>query len=239
PNIQFDDDPGRVANVLLEKLTSTKLYFPPIIQKTKKINTFNALKEWAHLSPKYFSPDNECLEEFGLTPNEYIIIREISTGSLNYMAQDPNIILNIADEIPKEYKVVLSLENKTYFNKYPDNWIILNEPAADFYSLIYYSKLIISTGDSMPREAAMLGVPGIYCGFRKMKANDILITKGMVFHCKQDEVIPMVKNIVNNKILFKEKEIFRNELMNEWDDVTELIVNIVKNYKQKNERIKD
>ena len=31
PNIQFDDDPERVKNVFLEKLTSTELFFPPIL----------------------------------------------------------------------------------------------------------------------------------------------------------------------------------------------------------------
>ncbi|MCH7973678.1 MAG: DUF354 domain-containing protein [Bacteroidetes bacterium] len=65
PNIQFDDDPERKVNVELEKLTSTELYFPPIIGPTKKIKIFNALKEWAYLSPKYFNPNKNVLKKYG------------------------------------------------------------------------------------------------------------------------------------------------------------------------------
>jgi uncharacterized protein len=232
PNVQFDDDPERKINTILEKITSTKLYFPPIIKKSKKVRTFNALKEWAHLSPKYFSPDNKSLVEFNVKPKEYILIRDISTGSFNYMGQDPDVILNISDKIPKEYKVILSLEDKTNFSKYPENWIILNEPVENIYNIIYYSKLVISSGDSMAREAAILGVPGIYCGFRKMKANDILIKKGVLFHSEPEDVIVLVNDIINNKIVMKEQEHKRNELTNEWEDVTGLIVNIVKSFKK-------
>jgi uncharacterized protein len=230
PNIQFDDDPERTINIILEKITSTKLFFPPVLKPGKKIKIFNALKEWAYLSPKYFSPDENILEEFGLRQKEYILIREISTGSMNYMAQDPNIIYNLSKDIPKDYKVLLSLEDKTDFKKYPEDWIILNEPVADFYSLIYFSKLVISSGDSMAREAAILGVPGIYCGFRKMKANDILIKRGMIFHSKPEEVITFIKDIINGNIKIERQEDIRNQLLNEWEDVTELIVNIVKHY---------
>jgi uncharacterized protein len=232
PNVQFDDDPERKINIVLEKLTCTKLFFPPIIEPSKRVKTFNALKEWAHLSPKYFVPDKDILEELCLKPKEYIFIRDISTGSFNYMAQDPDVILNIANEIPKNYKVVLSLEDKSNFNKYPEDWIILNEPVTNIYSIIYYSRLVISSGDSMVREAAILGVPGIYCGFRKMKANDILIDKKLMFHSKPENIIELIRDLINYKIKFKEQELIRKELMSEWEDVTELIVNVVKSFKE-------
>lgn len=232
PNVQFDDDPERGINMFLEKITSTELFFPPVINPGKKIRIFNALKEWAHLSPEYFTPKINYLKEYALVPKEYILIREISTGSLNYMNQDPNIILNFASKIPKEFKVVLSLEYKKNFLKYPEDWLILNEPVSNIHSLIYYSKLVISSGDSMAREAAMLGVPGIYCGFRDMKANDILINKGLLFHSIPDNVIDTVNDIICNRIRFKEQELIRNELKNEWEDITQVIVNIVRNYKK-------
>ncbi len=230
PNIQFDDDPERGFNTFLEKITSSFLYYPPIIKQTKKVKTFNALKEWAYLSPKYFNPDLSILDEYGLKPKEYFLLREISTGSLNYIKQNPNIILSFANKFTNNYKIVLSLEDKSNFNKYPDNWIILKEPVLDFYSLVYYSRLVISSGDSVARESALLGIPSIYCGSRLMKANDILIRKGILFHCKPDEVLFIVNKIINNEINFVDQNKFRDELLKEWDDVTELIVNIVKEY---------
>lgn len=233
PNVQFDDDPERKINIFLEKITSSRLYFPPIIKPGKKVRIFNALKEWSHLSPKYFSPDKVFLNEYGLKPKEYILVRDISTGSLNYMGQDSEIILKIAKELPEDFKVVLSLESKSNFSKYPEDWIILNEPVQDFYSILYYSRIVISTGDSMVREGAMLGVPGIYCGVRKMRANDILIKKGIVFHTGPGDVIEMAMKILNGGIKFKEQEEIRKELTDEWEDVTGLILKTVNEYAKK------
>jgi uncharacterized protein len=230
PNVQFDDDPERKMNILLEKITANKIYFPHVIEPAGKIQVFNALKEWSNLSPKYFRPDISYLDEYNLKQKEYIVIRDISTGSMNYMKQNPDIILNFAKDLPKNMKIVLSLEDKTNFRKYPDDWIILHEPVADFYSLLYYSRLVISSGDSMAREAAMLGVPGIYCGFRKMKANEILKEKGLLFHSKPGEELNLINDIISGKIKYREQDDIRNELLDEWEDVTELIVNIVKSY---------
>ena len=178
PNIQFDDDPERKLNVLLEKITSTILFFPPIYKEEKSVKILKALKEWAYLSPTYFSPDIKCLSEYSLNPNEYIFIREVSNGSLNYRNQDEDIISSVAMKLPQNIKVVLSLEDKNSKEKYPKSWLILQEPVSDIHSLMYFSKVVISSGDSMAREGALLGVPSIYCGIREMLANRLLIDKG-------------------------------------------------------------
>lgn len=229
PNVQFDDDPERKINIMLEKMTAEKIYFPPVTEAKGKIKIFNALKEWSHLSPKYYTPNPVHLEDYNLKPGEYIFVRDISTGSLNYLKQNKGIILNFAKDLPKNIKVVLSLEDKSNFNSYPDDWIILHEPVADIYSLIYYSRLAISSGDSMARESAMLGVPGIYCGIREMKANEILMKKGLLFHTKPGEEVQLVNDILSGKIKFRQQEEIRAELLDEWEDVTGLILDIVKN----------
>ncbi len=76
----------------------------------------------------------------------------------------------------------------------------------------------------------------IYIKKKEQKANDILTEKGILFHSKPEDVIELVKDIVNNKIEFKDKELIRGELADEWEDVTELIVNIVKNFRNKVEK---
>ncbi|MBI5403527.1 MAG: DUF354 domain-containing protein [Ignavibacteriae bacterium] len=233
PNIQFDDDPERKMNIFFEKLTASKIYFPPVIRPAGKIKVFNALKEWSHLSPKYYKPDKKYLDEFNLEPFKYIFVRDISTGSLNYMNQNPDIILKFSRNLPKEFKVVLSLEDKTNFRKYPDDWIIINEPVADIYSLLYFSRLVISSGDSMAREAAMLGVPGIYCGIRKMKANEILMNKGLLFHSNSGDEVKLINDILKNSLILNNREKIRQELMDQWDDVTGLILDIAEIYNMK------
>lgn len=229
PNIQFDDDPERGFNITLEKLTATKLFFPPIIESCGNINNFNALKEWAYLSPTYFTPDPKVLKEYGLKEKEYIFIREISTGSLNYYNQKANILASISKDFNKETKVIFSLENKKKSGCYPDTWILLKEPINDIHSILYYSKCVISSGDSMAREGSLLGVPSIYCGLRKMKANKILEDKNILFHLKPSEVVSFVNDLIVNNSYFHNQDSFRNELLKEWVDVNEFIYDVIMN----------
>ena len=74
--------------------------------------------------------------------------------------------------IPAGMKVLFSLEEKKRRDEYPSDWILLQEPIEDIHSLIYYSAGLVSSGDSMAREAALLGVPAYYLGIRySMPAN--------------------------------------------------------------------
>ena len=230
PNIQFDDDPERKKNVFLEKLTATELIFPPIVQEGKNVKTMNALKEWAYLSPDYFKPNELALKEYGLIPKQYLFIREVSSGSLNYLGQPEGLVLSFSKMIPNDWTVLLSLEDKRNKKHYPSNWILLEEPVNDIHSLIYYSKLVISSGDSMAREGAMLGVPGIYCGQRDMLANELLMKEGMLFKIIPEEVPDFIGKIEDKKIIYSHQNEFRERLRSEWDNVTNLILELINKY---------
>lgn len=231
--IQFDDDYERRLVVNLERLLSHKLFFPAYINESKNVYTFNALKEWAYLSPKYFKPDIRVLKEYSLQIDNYIFIREVSNKSFNYMDQQADLILGIARDLSYfGLQVLLSLEDKSLRNQYPEDWIILKEPINCIHSLMYFSKLVISTGDSMAREGAMLGKPSIYCGSRFMLANDMMISKDMLLHKKIDDVPIAVKLIITNEYKFPAQDDFRTQLLNEWVDVTEFIVDQIKNIKE-------
>jgi len=230
PNIQFDDDIERKEEIFLEKATCTKLYFPPICKAGKKIKTYNASKEWAYLSPKYFNANQEALKEYNINPREYIFIREVDTATFNYRHQRPNLIESLAKQLPSSLKVLLSLENKSRKNYYPQEWILLKEPVKDIHSLMYFSKLVISSGDSIAREGALLGVPSIYCGFRKMAINKFVEKKGMFYQIAPKEVPEFVKKVVQGHINFENQDILRQKLFQEWDDVTKLIVKETEEY---------
>ncbi|MHA1381282.1 MAG: DUF354 domain-containing protein [Candidatus Helarchaeota archaeon] len=232
PNLQFGDDPEKKLNFLLMRLSSTELFFPPITNRKNNIKTMNALKEWAYLSPKYFLPKKEEIRRYNLQPKEYFFIREVSTGSMNYRKQQPNIIASFAHRLPKYYKVLLSLEDKTKAYKYPLDWILLEEPLNDIHSIMYYSKVVISSGDSMAREGAMLGVPSIYCGLRDMKANEIMINKGMMFKIEPHKVPDFISKILSGDIKTEKQDAYRQRLYHEWDDITEFIINQIKKYKK-------
>ena len=143
------------------------------------------------------------------------------------MGQNCNLIAPISHLFPTNFKVVISLEDKSSLKQYPSDWVILKEPVDAIHSLIYYSKCVISSGDSMAREGAMLGVPSIYCGFREMKANDVMIAKGMLFKKRSEDVPGFLSEIIEGKVKVENQDQFRNKLAAEWIDVNKFILKLI------------
>ncbi|MES2649739.1 MAG: DUF354 domain-containing protein [Bacteroidota bacterium] len=232
PVIQFYDDPERKNINYINSVLSNQLFFPPITEKENKISIFNCLKEWSYLSPQRFKPNPNIPGQFGLGLHDYVFIREVSNKSFNYFGQQDGIICGLSDKISSKTRVVLSLEDKSIASKFPSSWIILNEPVNDIHSLIYYSKLVISSGDSMAREGAMLGVPSIYCGIRKMKANDLLADMGFLQHLPLEEMILPANEIIEKAFDQSKQLETRNHLLANWDDMNFYMMQQINRYKK-------
>ncbi|SHF39179.1 DUF354 domain-containing protein [Flavisolibacter ginsengisoli] len=232
PIIQFSDDPERRRINQLNARFSDQLFFPPIVKANSKISIFNCLKEWSYLSPKRFNPDINIPLKYGLIPYEYLFVREVSNKSFNYFNQANAIICNFSKEISTSCKVVLSLEDKCLAEQFPSHWLILDEPVENIHSLIFYSKLVISSGDSMAREGAMLGVPSIYCGIRKMKANEILVKIGFLKHLPGKTALPVINQTIDEKFDELKQIKVRNQLLERWDDMVLFMKESIKKYKR-------
>ena len=79
-------------------------------------------------------------------------------------------------------KVLFSLEDKSKRDLYPKEWLLLEEPMEDIHSLIYYCAGLVSSGDSMAREASLLGVPSYYLGIRHNMPANLAAAKLASFH---------------------------------------------------------
>lgn len=173
PNYSFDDDPQTMDRWGKEKWNTECnfcVYQDPSIKAPSHV--LRCTKEWAYLNPRTFVPKEAALEKYGVKPKEYMFLREVSVGTINYAGQESGAILGIKDLIPSGMKVLFSLEEKKRREEYPSDWILLQEPIEDIHSLIYYAAGLVSSGDSMAREAALLGVPSYYLGIRySMPAN--------------------------------------------------------------------
>jgi len=223
PDYQFDDDPERKNNVRLEKLTATLLFFPPVTLPDKKIRIYNGVKEWAYLSPRSFTPDISALAEYEVRPGEYLFVRAVSVGTLNYLYQDTNAVIGGMIRAAGAQRVLLSLEKKADRALFPEHWTILKEPVKDIHSLIYYSRCLISSGDSMAREACVLGVPSYYCGGRRMAVNDFLKSTGLFHEVSPDELSERIGEEAGND---ESREQLRAKMEEEWDDLTVLITGL-------------
>lgn len=237
PYYSFEDDPQCLDSKLKSKFGINEflcVYRMPKESLRKNMKSLSALKEWSYLNTHDFKPDVAALEEYGLKPYSYLFLREVSVGTVNYAGQAPDSILQIATEVPASVPVVLSLEKKENRNLYPCNWILLQEPVKDIHSLIYYSCGLVSSGDSMAREAALLGVPSYYLGIRyDMPAN---IAASEIADFSNRNTIPIsqwLKKVENNMDQAAHNQtVLRNEIDSKFIDINEFMLQLVEKYRK-------
>lgn len=235
PSITFGDDP-RSFDYRMKLLFARKVFFCLVSEKyiklNKKASILNCLKEWSYLNPKQFVPNEDALEKYNLKPHSYIFIREVTTGTLNYSYQKFGIIESISHLIANNISVLFSLEDKSVRHLYPSHWKLLQEPVDDIHSLIYYSRGLISSGDSMAREAAILGLPSLYIGTREMAANNVLIDMVDFFQVTKESFKSTYDEHFNEFSKKKQEENYKL-LQNEFIDINEFIVETAKQFLNK------
>lgn len=229
PCLQFYDDPERKKVNFINMLLSSKIFFPPVVKQRSKVGVFNCLKEWAYLSPAYFCPNESVLENYGIKKKKYVFVREVSNKSFNYFDQKECVVSAFAENIPSSWSVVFSLEDKSKIAEYPSSWLLLDEPVDDIHSLMYFSKVLVSSGDSMAREGAMLGVPSVYCGFREMASNRVIAETGMLEHKLGDRARDKILSLLDSEVTVDQSG-FRQGLMTDWDDMIEFMFDRIYEY---------
>lgn len=236
PNYSFDDDPQTRDRKWKEKW-NTECNFCVYEDETIKApsHVLRCTKEWAYLNPRTFRPNEKVLKKYGVKPKEYLFVREVTVGTTNYTGQKSGAILGIKDMIPKGMKVLFSLEEKKRRGEYPADWILLQEPIEDIHSLIYYSAGLVSSGDSMAREAALLGVPSYYLGIRySMPANAAASKVASLQNRKTMPFEEWIKNLraESQESRVKSQEELRTHIDNEFIDINEYMLSLVENVAQ-------
>ncbi len=230
PNYSFDDDPQTKDRKGKERW-NTECNFCVYEDETIKApaHVLPCLKEWAYLNPRTFVPNVRVLEKYGVKPKEYMFLREVTVGTTNYTGQKSGAILGIKDMIPAGMKVLFSLEEKKRCNEYPKDWLLLQEPIEDIHSLIYYSAGLVSSGDSMAREAALLGVPSYYLGIRySMPANAAASKVASLQNRKTMDFGDWIKSLPTdvNECEKRQKEL-RDHIDHEFIDINQYMLNLI------------
>lgn len=230
---EFEDDPQAADYQLMVKFSTQNhsiIYdLPDGYNLHPKDKLLKVLKEWAYLNPTLFHPNVDVLKQYGVEPRKYIFMREVSVGTLNYADQEADTILKIASMIPADMPVLLSLEKKDKRHLYPKEWILLQEPIEDIHSLIYYSAGLVSSGDSMVREAALLGVPAYYLGIRyDMPANAAAAKVANLQNQKTADFAEWVKNLsVAPEEAEKQQQALRQHIDEEFIDINAYMMALV------------
>lgn len=230
PCVTFTDDLEYKLAFKLYSKYSTITVFPSCFDTSRKnFKKYNGFKELAYLSPKYFIPNIDVLKIYGLIENKYILIREQAPVSMVYRHAHAGELYNVVKYLNKEgYNLVFSLEDKRLKNLYRSFGLVLEEPVVDFHSIVKFSKLVISSGDSLSREASLLGIPAIYTGRRKMKINEKLINMGCIHKADTyNEIKEAIDKCLSNGYKDRVSDRVNTAISHEWEDTTDVIVSSV------------
>ena len=225
PYLAFDDDFEYKIPFYHANWFSTRHIYPDFIKfSNSRTFKYHGFKELAYLHPNYLKTSNKSLEKYSILPNEYVFVREIANISLNYQ-ENSSILKELVNKIKKKgLSVVLSLEDKKLTDSYIDDCITLEEPVSDIYSLLYYSLFAVSSGDTVARETALLGVPTIYTGGRAMVVNEALVELGLMFESTN---IKEITEFMDTLTIDQKKENRKNSLNlieNKWENTTSVIL---------------
>ena len=222
----YDNAEYKLLFFLCRKFSS-KFMIPQLLGITgKNIGTFNGYKELAYLNR--FEPTQEILEKYGVQKKKYVFIRQIAHISLDYWSDDSSQNMKgILDYLyQNKFSVIASVEEGATqileFREF-DNIYILPESTSEMHTLLYYAKCVISSGDTVAREAALLGTPAIYIGGRDMKINSELMNLGRLNCPDVTEIIPTLK-----RMLEEEKDFSQQNA--DWDDTTDVIIKELTKY---------
>lgn len=246
PRYSFDDDPDTI-DFAPKKWCSLESNYclyedAKVAAVGGTVQVLKCLKEWAYLAPNVFKHDIATLTEYGVQPKQYLFLREVSVGTVNYAGQASGAVLGIVPEIQKmqaehpSLKVLLSLEEKHRRAEYPADWILLQEPLKDIHSLIYYSAGLISSGDSMAREAALLGVPAYYLGIRyDMPANAAAAKVAQLQNQKTQPITDWLHDTLSVDIQTAEEkqQQLRTHINATFIDINAYMLSLVENVKNK------
>lgn len=166
PMVVFDDTE---QNRLVQKIYSScsdAIVVPACFGKTlgRRQLRFSGYYELAYLAPRYFRPDPAVLKELGLTAGEKIVLLRFVSWHAVHDISHRGLSASEKQELVAAFsglaRVLISAEGGLPAGLEP---LRLKLPAQWIHQVMARSALVFSEGATMAAEAAVLGVPAVYC----------------------------------------------------------------------------
>ncbi len=233
PFILFEDDYEYKMAFYYAKFFATRDIMPEFIPgKGRNVVKYRGCKELAHLHPDYYKYPDDILDEYRLRETRYVFVREIANISVNYYNRKDYLVDVLNHLISKGLTPVVSSERE--ISNLPTQCIKLEKIGGGYFALIKNALFVISSGDTVAREASVLGVPVIYSGGRSMLANDMFIEMGVIRKCDSlNSIIREIDNISDATMNapIKYRDLIEERIRRDWDDVNKVIYNQIMSFK--------
>ncbi|ABE51685.1 DUF354 domain-containing protein [Methanococcoides burtonii] len=230
PHLAFSDTEiaGLVTMLTLpftDKIyTSTSFY----LDLGPKQERFKGYYELAYLHPKYFKPNKNILDKYGLEEG-YILLRlsalashhDLHASGFNFETEDD--LKDYISSLEKYGKVIISSE-KSDWNTIKDYQLEFDPD--DLHDLIDCASICLSEGATMASEAAVLGIPSIYVSnTERGYLNELEMEYGLVYNIPDREkalkkAISLLNEVSTKDIWRLKKE----NMLENTDDIVEFII---------------
>lgn len=208
----------------------TPFYFKKDLGNRNKQISFNAYVEQLYLHSTQYKKDKAVLNELGVKPKEYVLVRYIAYDAHHDLKAHPlsdETKKSIVKEIAKRYKVFVSMEKGMNDPFYKD--FVLNISPEKMHDLEAYAKFMVTEGATMASESFVHGVPFLYinpltCG------NIYYECENYPHRCFQttngDEAMEIIRKLMNVNIDEDvEKENVEKQTINPTDYLTWFVEN--------------
>lgn len=166
PMIVFDDTEQNWVVQKIYSSCSAAIVVPSCFGKTlsRRQFSFDGYFELAYLSSRYFQPDPSILKELGLTVGEkFVLLRFVSWQAVHDLSHR-GLTLEEKQELVAAFsgmaRVYISAEGELPAGLAP---LRLMTPSERIHQVMAHSTLVLGEGATMAAEAAVLGVPSVYC----------------------------------------------------------------------------
>lgn len=122
---------------------------------------YKSFDELAYLHPNRSTPDPNVVEQAGLKPGEYIIVRFVSWRAAHDIGKsgiDRKYYVGLLEELAQYGRVLVTSEAAL-----PPKFERFQLPVApaEFHNLLAFARLLFSESATVATEAAILGVPSV------------------------------------------------------------------------------
>ncbi len=231
PVIVWDDtEAAKLSHLLTFPFVKT-IYTPDCYEKQlgPKQKRYSGCHELAYLHPKYFTPNPEIVESFGIDPqSKFCIVRFISWGAHHDVGQygfDQKSKLQFIQSLEKYARPLITSESPLpeEFEKYR-----LSIPPHQIHHVMAFSQLYVGEGATMATESALLGVPAVYINTLGAGTINMIQSYGLLKHIiDTDRALKQCIDWLESDYKSKQAAQARQKLLADKIDMTDFIVEAI------------
>jgi hypothetical protein len=164
PNLVFTDSEFQHFNHRIAHPFADRIYTPECFWKDlgPKQRRYRGYHELAFLHPNRFAPRSDVLDELGVEPGSYLVLRVSAWDTLHDVGQQGfgSAFDEFMEAALRKYRVFVVPERGLLHERWQEHR--LNVAPERFHDVLAHARFVVTEGASTAAEAACLGVPSLY-----------------------------------------------------------------------------